>query len=192
MESENQEVRAAFEALRQAIETAVDACKLDASQTMQAGDLENTEILIERCRRIQRVGESVRKSEDEWENAFRTNRRRRRQEKPARSRRRNLGRLPKGARLAEGEYRQPILQTLVEMGGSGSAGEVLDRVFARVKTLLSPADLEGNPSQPTQARWRNTAQWCKLGLVRDGLLKRKSPHGIWETTERGRDFIRRV
>jgi len=38
-------------------------------------------------------------------------------------------------------------------------------------------------------RWRNTAQWCRHTMVQEGLLKRDSPHGIWEITEKGRQAL---
>ncbi len=33
---------------------------------------------------------------------------------------------------------------------------------------------------------RNTAQWARIIRVEAGLLKKDSPHGIWEISEQGR------
>ncbi|RMH13146.1 MAG: hypothetical protein D6698_14360, partial [Gammaproteobacteria bacterium] len=37
--------------------------------------------------------------------------------------------------------------------------------------------------------WRNTAQWCRNTMVREGLMKSDSPYGIWEITEAGRKYL---
>jgi hypothetical protein len=33
--------------------------------------------------------------------------------------------------------------------------------------------------------WHNAAQWVRLSLVKEGLMKSNSPHGIWELSEKG-------
>ena len=38
-------------------------------------------------------------------------------------------------------------------------------------------------------RWRNTAHWARYELVQDGLLKDDSKRGIWEISEKGRQFL---
>jgi len=40
-------------------------------------------------------------------------------------------------------------------------------------------------------RWKNRALWERLVMVKDGLLKSGSPRGIWEITEKGREFYKR-
>ena len=54
---------------------------------------------------------------------------------------------------------------------------------------LTKYDLEPLPSENKTVRWRNTAQWCRNSLVREGLLKADSPFGIWEISESGRKAL---
>lgn len=77
-----------------------------------------------------------------------------------------LGSLLEGLLLAkvrswsEDVFRLPILETLVELGGSAAIGEVLDRVYEKMKQQLNKYDLQPLPSSSDQPRYRNTAQWC--------------------------------
>ena len=67
--------------------------------------------------------------------------------------------------------------------------EVLDRVEAKMKDVLNTYDREPLPSNPRSVRWRNTAQWCRNTLVREGLMKSDSPYGVWEISEAGRRWL---
>lgn len=93
--------------------------------------------------------------------------------------------LSKGEITPQSEYTLPIIKSLIEMGGSGRAREVLDKVFNKMKDRLTPADLEKTPSG-ISIRWKNHAMWERLRLKREGYLKADSPRGIWEISEKGR------
>jgi hypothetical protein len=82
------------------------------------------------------------------------------------------------------EYQTVILETLMELGGRGRVGNVLDMVFERLKDRMTDDDLEKLPSG--DARWRKNAQWARYFMVKEGLLNPNSPHGIWEVTEEGK------
>ena len=96
------------------------------------------------------------------------------------------GRLPRGTRTPVGDYYQPILQALNESGGSARVNDVLERVEQLMKGVLREVDYEPLPSNTEMLRWRNTAQWARDAMVREGLLKSNSPRGVWEITEAGR------
>jgi len=87
-------------------------------------------------------------------------------------------------------YRLPILEVLLEAGGAGRVEDVLDRVGTKMKGILKPVDYQNNRSGAV--RWRNTAMWERLTMVREGLLKPNSPRGVWEITESGRKNHERV
>lgn len=80
-----------------------------------------------------------------------------------------------------------ILLSLLELGGEGSRGEVLDHIEARFGDLLSQGDLTPVTSRPHEVKWRNNASWEKANLIREGLVeaysKRNDP---WKLTEAGR------
>jgi hypothetical protein len=79
-------------------------------------------------------------------------------------------------------YRQPILAALDRLGGRASANDVLKIVEEMVRPVLNEFDLQRLPSG-TDVRWHNAAQWVRLSLVKEGLLKSNSPHGIWELSD---------
>ena len=56
------------------------------------------------------------------------------------------------------------------------------------KNILNSYDYEPLPSNPKQKRWENTAQWAKNTMVNEGLLAKDSPWGIWEITDKGKNF----
>ncbi len=84
----------------------------------------------------------------------------------------------------EAAYERPILKTLYEMGGRGNMEEVLRRVEAKMKHLLTDIDHEPVPSG-RDIRWRNTAMWERFQMIKRGLLRNDSPKGEWELTEEG-------
>ena len=89
------------------------------------------------------------------------------------------------------DYTLPILEALIEMGGSGRMRDVLDRVFIKIKNQLKPKDIEKLPSG-TAIRWKNKAQWERQRLKSEGYLKKDSPHGIWEITDEGKKLYEKL
>jgi restriction system protein len=93
----------------------------------------------------------------------------------------------RGVRTPEEAFVLPILQSLVELGGSSRVTTILDRVELKMKTALT--DFDRWPLHPgtKEIRWRNTAMWCRNRMVKiTGFLKSDSRHGIWEISEKGR------
>ena len=86
------------------------------------------------------------------------------------------------------EFFEPILLVLKEMGGSGEAVELVERVRQAMEPMLRDVDYEllkgdGKP------RWEKTLHWARWEMVKDGLLKSNSPRGIWEISEKGRTLL---
>ena len=96
----------------------------------------------------------------------------------------------KGKITPQADYTLPILEALIEKGGSGKMSEVLSRVFGKMKNRLKPKDLEKTPSGAI--RWKNHAQWERQRLKSEGYLKKDSPRGIWEITDKGRNLHERL
>ena len=57
------------------------------------------------------------------------------------------------------------------MGGAGKVAEVLARVGEAMKGTLRDVDYQPLGSSPDMPRWRNTAQWARNSMVKEGLLK---------------------
>jgi len=97
-------------------------------------------------------------------------------------------RLPRAKKTPPAAYREPILKALVEMGGRARSAAVLDRVLEMMEHRLNDHDLEKLPSSVSQ-RWRNTAEWCRYAMCKEGLLNPDSPQGTWEITDEGRRWL---
>lgn len=97
-------------------------------------------------------------------------------------------RAARGTLLPQAEYELPLLESLVELGGSGPASEVIELVGAKLDGQLAAADRSTLASG--DARWRNRVQFVRIGLVKEGLISRESPRGIWEITGSGRERLR--
>jgi tetratricopeptide (TPR) repeat protein len=98
-------------------------------------------------------------------------------------------RLPRGQRTPEKAYYQPILQALVDLGGSSRSNELLPRVEEYMKHILKTVDYDALTSHPGELRWENTARFARNSMVKDGRLKSDSPFGVWEITEKGRHYL---
>ena len=73
------------------------------------------------------------------------------------------------------------MEALVELGGRAEMSKVLAGPCGENDAgHLNDYDYQPLPSDPNTIRWRNTAQWCRNTMVREGLLKSDSPRGIWE------------
>src|SRR5262249_37151602 len=101
----------------------------------------------------------------------------------ARSRRKAAERIARGERTPQETFRRPILQALYEQGGSQKTAHVLNRVEEILGNKLTDGDR--SKLKHGEVRWRNTAQWERNVMVEEGLLKKNSPRGVWELTEKG-------
>lgn len=175
------EVNEAFEILLEEIEQVANGLNEGGVEAFRAGDYNRAKQAIEEATRLAEFREKVRALQKEWGTLL----------LPKTARRRRItsgqvsGKLRRGLRTPEDVFRQPLLEALVEMGGGGPVGKVLDRVHDKMKGLLNEYDYQPLPSDPRLVRWRNTAHWCRNTLVREGLMKADSPHGVWEISDLG-------
>ena len=82
-------------------------------------------------------------------------------------------------------YRVPILEILVESGGRADSRTVLDILKRSIQLL--PSDLESTSSGGI--RWENRANWARMDMVIEGLIRKGSPRGVWEITDSGRQAL---
>ena len=101
-------------------------------------------------------------------------------------------RLPRGRKVPNEEYYAPILLTLLGLGGSARASDVLDGVEERMKHMFTEVDYQDRPSGGI-SRWKHTAHWGRNAMVHQlGLLRNDSPHGVWELSEAGMAEAKRL
>jgi len=79
-------------------------------------------------------------------------------------------------------YFQPVVNALVELGGSGRPEEVEEAVADQ----LGLTEEERNEQIPSgQSRFSNKVNWARFYLVKAGLID-SSTRGVWSLTEKGR------
>lgn len=101
-----------------------------------------------------------------------------------------FSRAKKGTITTHEEFRRPLLQVLVDMGGKGKTRAVVDRVGKLMEGKLKARDFEPLPSDPEMIRWRNKVMWTRNTLVNVlGHMKSDSPRGVWEISEKGRSWL---
>ncbi|MFL5898515.1 MAG: winged helix-turn-helix domain-containing protein [Solirubrobacterales bacterium] len=93
-----------------------------------------------------------------------------------------------GEILPEGQYWLPILEILVEAGDQAEGSAVIDALESRIGDRLRSRDRD--QLKMGEVRWRNRARFARLRMKELGLISNESPRGIWEITERGRDYLR--
>jgi len=104
------------------------------------------------------------------------------------SRRKKLAGKKFKGRFPQSGYRMPILNALIELNGKGKASDILARVYEILEDRLGDVDLRLITGG--EYYWRNTAQWERLIMRKEGLLKSDSPRGFWEISELGKKYFK--
>lgn len=180
-------VSSAFETLLEEVEAEIDFVNNVGSRAFEGRDYEKAKEALERAGVLTSFRDRVAAMRKEWDDMAAVAERD--EDEETRAARRNLGKLRKGLRTPEAAYYHPILMVLERMGGSGKVAEVLDEVKEVMKAVLKDVDHQPLASSPDNPRWRNTAQWARNSMIKEGLLKADSPRGIWEITAAGRRAI---
>lgn len=79
-------------------------------------------------------------------------------------------------------YFQPVINALIELGGSGRPEEVEDLIVEQ----LNLSEEDRNEQIPSgQSRFSNKVNWARFYLAKAGLID-SSTRGVWNLTEKGR------
>ncbi|CAN1525778.1 Restriction system protein Mrr-like N-terminal domain containing protein [Fimbriimonadaceae bacterium] len=181
-------IPAAFDLLLEEIEAEIDSFNAQISAMSSAKMYAEVKHLADQAELATTLREEVVLIRERWHGAFATPP----AEGPETSEpnaKASLGKLKKGLRTPERAYWKPILTVLVAFGGSARLGAVLDEVYECMKLRLNEYDLQPLPSDSDAPRWRNAAQWARNTLVKQGLMRSDSPHGIWEISDQGRKWL---
>lgn len=174
---QTQEVAAALEICLEEVEVAIDEFSSKVGEVFAESDRETLERLLRRKFEMENFREAVKDLQKRWARMWN-----------GRGKKRKKKKLPRGLRTPQEQFVRPLLEALEELGGTARAAEVIDLVGKKMEKELNEHDRE-KLSSTGQPRWRNTVQWCRLDLVREGLLSPDSPHGIWEITEKGKAYL---
>lgn len=187
-ETSEGDVVAAMSLLRETLGTEQKRIYWEGSQAMARGDLDTAEAVIDFAKRLLAFTKKVEALGAEWRDLEEL----RNDATPTVQQivsKRFFGRKSKGEITPQSAFERPILEALVQMGGGGKTEKVLDRVGEMMKGVLKPIDFERHKSN--QIRWRNTAQWARNDMANeDGRMKKDSPNGYWEITDKGRAWLK--
>lgn len=181
------EVAVAFDMVLEEIENAIAALNREGAQAFEGGKYDIARDLMEKGSQMTAFRDRAKDLQKEWLNIFAAVV----PSKPRKPKAPRYKKLQQGLRTPEDEFRIPILQALVELGGTAPVNDVLVKVETWTSHKLNTYDRQSLPSDPTIPRWRNTAQWARAAMVKEGLLSSNSPRGVWEITDSGREFLER-
>ncbi|HET7510243.1 MAG TPA: winged helix-turn-helix domain-containing protein [Solirubrobacterales bacterium] len=93
-----------------------------------------------------------------------------------------------GDLLPESEYWVPILEILEEHKGRARGRDVI----AILEGLIGPrlTERDRDVLEMGEVRWKNRARFARLRMKELGLVSSESQRGIWEITEKGREYLR--
>ena len=87
------------------------------------------------------------------------------------------------------DFRVPILQALVTLGGRAHCQKVFKKLEENIGHHFTIADRQTMPSNDKEIRWINAARWSRQLLVNDGLLFPVEQRGYWEISPKGRQVL---
>ena len=174
----------AFEILVEEIEVEIELVNKSGAKAFEAGDYARIQEVLTRAGQLTSFRDKVFLLRKEWDTLAPAESSE--DDDSLRSERRNLGRIQRGTRTREESFYEPILTVLESLGGSGKVSIVLEQVEQLMKGTLKDVDYEPLASDPDMPRWRNTGQWARNSMVKEGLLKSDSPRGTWEISDYGR------
>jgi hypothetical protein len=182
------DVSTALALLRDSLSEEEQRIRNEGAKAMQGGDYDTASSVIEFAKRLLTFQQKVEGLVGEWEELEDL----RDAASPAVQEivsKRFFGKKKKGEITPHTDFYRPILEALVEMGGSAKTKVVLDRVGEKMKAVLKPLDYENHKSSDKQIRWRNSAQWARNTMVNDDGRMKKSANGFWEISDKGRKWL---
>jgi restriction system protein len=180
-------ITSTFDMLLEELDAIVTNLNQQGAQLMQAKDYDQAREVIAKAETLLAFHGKVKLLQDEWSKITLPQTQEILNKKPVKRKVTKV--LKQGLRTPNEDFHLPILQTLVQLGGSGRVSKVLDLVEEIMADQLNKYDYQTIPSDPKVIRWRNNAQWARLKLVQEGFLASDSPRGVWEITEAGRALV---
>ena len=94
--------------------------------------------------------------------------------------------LRQGLKTPQRDFRRPLLQILIQLGGRGERRQVLNQLAEVMASHLGDYDRETLESG--SVRWEKNAEFECTEMRKAGLLKRDSARGWWEVSHQGRAY----
>ena len=173
-------VMGALEIVPKEIAVEIENVNRDSARLFNGGEYEKATDVLKRAEKLKRLRDRIEAIESDWKTLF-----------PGEKMTINSRPLPPGVRTPEDQYYLPNLEALRELGGSARKSEVLERVLQRMKHVLRTVDFVPVDSTPNVPRWQNTAALARNTLKERGLMRKDSPHGVWEISDSGIQTLKR-
>ena len=137
--------------------------------------VDEAQVTLDEAKRITNLQQKVQNLQDEWFI-------------PGSEKRQKKPRIKAEGRTPEWEFRIPILEALIDLGGHAHCQRVKNWIGLEMVNLLTEADRE-TLSDGKTIRWENSVHWERQALVDEGLLYPSRRMGIWEITPAGREVV---
>ena len=183
------EVSSAFEILLEEIETAIEELNQEGARQFSLSDHKKARLLLEKAEAAILFRGKIKDLQIEWR-TLETQIGSKTPTEKKRSNTKRKSKLKRGLRTPEEEFKTPILESLIHLGGTASMTDVIIQVEKMMASRLNDYDKQPLLSAPSFPRWRNTVQWARNALVKDGLMANDSPKGIWAITDAGRKAVK--
>lgn len=180
IEDNRTNVLAALDVVREGIETEISAANRSGALAFREGAHEKARDVLKRSEKLKNLRDRIEAIENDWKTLF-----------PGEKMTINSRPLPPGVRTPEDQYYLPNLEALRELGGSARKSEVLEHVLQRMKHVLRTVDFVPVASTPDVPRWQDTAARARNTLKERGLMRKNSPHGVWEISDSGIQYLKR-
>lgn len=77
---------------------------------------------------------------------------------------------------------QEIIKAIKKLGGKGNKRDIIEFIGKQLEGKFLAGDLEKRPSSG-EIIWINNACWERARMIESGILRKDSPHGVWELNE---------
>jgi len=168
----------AFQRLHRIIREEQTRIRQAGSEAFTSGDTQAIQREQRRLEQVQKLCKTLSDLQQQWQQVF-----------PEQSAQIDRPAAGTGAITPQKAYEIPLLQALVDLGGRAECAVVLKRVCEIMADILKPADFDILPSG-RDVRWENMVHWRRNNLKNEGYLRSDSPRGIWEITDKGRDYLK--
>lgn len=187
--SKHTDVEEALDLLSTEVREEIQRIREEGAAAMMKGDLATARSVIDFAEKLEKFAGSVEKLMGDWQKIAGQH-----EAEPESVKaivgKAFFGKARKGTITPNKDYYAPLLQALVNLGGSAKTQDAIDEVGRLMKGNLKQKDFELLKSEPQVMRWRNKVMWARNDLVKKfGHMKEDSPHGTWEISAVGRKWI---
>jgi restriction system protein len=180
-------IEKSFSSINSEIERTIEDLNNEAAKDIQQGNYSKAEGIINQCKQLQAIQQKLKAVEDELIEKDLIDKQK---DDIPKQKERESERISRGKRTSHYLFIQPLLQALVNLGGSGTPSQVEKEAFPLLKPILTEFEFTTLASSGNKPRWVHRLHWTRYRQVKAGLLLANSPKGLWEISEAGRKRLK--